>query len=124
MRPSFGFAALAALLLTPLTALSGQPAPSAAPQARSPLLPTTALTTRSGISEMKLSPDGNRIALKAVGRDGKARLALVDANTKQVISNLEISAKQEPERPRRPSSPVPAATLMTSGSMTATGWKR
>ena len=107
MRPSFGFAALAALLLTPLTALSGQPAPSAAPQARSPLLPTTALTTRSGISEMKLSPDGNRIALKAVGRDGKARLALVDANTKQVISNLKISAKRnrrdhgEPLRPSR-----------------------
>lgn len=97
MRPSFSLAVLAAMMLAPLTALSGQPAPSAAPQVRSPLLPTTAFTTRAGISEMKLSPDGNRIALKAVGRDGKTRLALVDANTKQAISNLEISAKQELE---------------------------
>ncbi len=98
MRPGFGFSLLAALLLAPLSALSGQSAPvTAAPQSRPALLPSAAFAARSGLSAMKLSPDGNRIALKAVASDGKTRLAVLDSNTKQVIRNLEIPAIKELE---------------------------
>lgn len=98
MRLGFAPAAFVALLLAPLAALSGQPtAPAPATQVRPPLVPTAAFTARSGLSGMKLSPDGNRIALKAVASDGKARLAVLDANTKQGLHNLEMPAKNELE---------------------------
>ena len=92
MRPGFGPALLAALLLAPLTALPGQnTAPAtAAVQIRPPLLPSTAFTTRAGLSEMKLSPDGNLIAAKAVTLDGKSRLVVLDAGTRAGQHNLEI----------------------------------
>lgn len=98
MRPGPALAVLAALLLAPLAALSAQPAglPAAVP-ARPPLLPTAAFAARSGLSGMKLSPDGNRIALKAVASDGKTRLAVLDANTKKVVRNLEIPAIKQLE---------------------------
>ena len=97
MRVGYGLALLAVLLLTPPTALSGQSSPNAAAQVRPPLVPTAAFTARSGLSGMKLSPDGNRIALKAVASDGKSRLAVLDANTKKVLRNLEIPAIKELE---------------------------
>ncbi len=97
MRVGYGLVLLAALLFTPLNALSGQSSPNAAAQVRPPLVPTAAFTARSGLSGMKLSPDGNRIALKAVASDGKTRLAVLDANTKQGLHNLEMPAKNELE---------------------------
>jgi hypothetical protein len=98
LRSGFGFALLAALLLAPLAALSGQTGPAiAAIQARPPLVPTAAFTARSGLSGMKLSPDGSRIALKAVASDGKTRLAVLDANTKKIVHNLEIPAIKQLE---------------------------
>ncbi len=97
MRAGSSLALLAALLLTPLAALSGQPAPPPAAQARPPLLPAAAFTARAGLSGMKLSPDGNQIAVKAVTADGQSRLAVLDASTKQGLHNLEIPATTELE---------------------------
>jgi dipeptidyl aminopeptidase/acylaminoacyl peptidase len=91
MRPGSGIALLAALLLTPPAAVAGPGAPGVtAPQTRPPLVPTGAFTARSGLSGMKLSPDGNRIALKILASDGKSQLAVFDANTKRVIHKLDI----------------------------------
>lgn len=102
MRPGSGpamiAALLAALLFAPLSALAGQsPISSASQQARLPLLPTTAFTTRSGFSGMKLSPDGNLIALASADSNGKSRLVVLDTNTRTGLHTLEIPDKTELE---------------------------
>lgn len=98
MRLRFNLFVLALLLITPLGALSGQPAAPAAPTAAPPAatsarpakIPTDAFTERSGLSNLKLSPDGSLIALRAAGDDGKVRISILDAETRQGDRNLTV----------------------------------
>lgn len=103
MRGFAGIGLMAALLLAPIVALSGQAAPAAAPVAapapvtRPPLVPTASFTERSGLSAMRISPDGSKIALRAVMASGKVNLAVLDAGTRQGLHNLEMPSKNELE---------------------------
>lgn len=93
--------ALAVLFLAGASApaLAQPVAPASAPQAaptkvaRPPLIPTSAFTQQSGLEDMSLSPDGNRIALRATNKDGKVRLAVLDADTRAVLHSLVIPDK-------------------------------
>ena len=99
MRLRFGFALFATLLLAPLSALAGQAAaPSAAPAAplaRPTLIEASAFTERSGLSELTLSPDGSKIALRTVPKDGKVTIGVLDAVTRKGEHNLAVPEKNE-----------------------------
>ena len=74
-------------------ATASAPSAAAVKVARPPNIPTTAFTQQSGLEDMALSPDGNRIALKATTKDGKVRLAVLDAETRAVQHSLMIPDK-------------------------------
>jgi len=85
MRLRVLFGLIVASLTLPFAVLAQQP-PASPPPAE-----------RSGLSGMMLSPDGSKIALRAVTNDGKTRLAVLDAETRAGLLNLEMPAKQELE---------------------------
>lgn len=66
-------------------------APSATPPAEAPppKIPTLALAKDSGISTMKLSPDGKLIALRSTTKDSTS-IAVLDAATKDVLHRLAL----------------------------------
>lgn len=81
-------------LASPALAAPPAPVPAiAAPTPRPPLIPTSSFTERNGLEDMSLSPDGNRIALKATTADGKVHLAVLDAATRAGKSNLVMPPK-------------------------------
>lgn len=93
-------ALLVGLSLMPDMPLFAQAAPTSNVPAlvqRPPLLPVTDFTERTGLSELILSPDGGKIALKAVGKDGKVSLAVLDAANRKALHNLTMPEKNELE---------------------------
>lgn len=110
MRVRTGLVLFAALLLAPLKPLLGQAAPASPPAAaapqpgaapakpvRPPLVPTSAFTVRSGLSDMELSPDGNKIALRVTPKDGRVHLAVLDAATRKAEHDLAMPPKNQME---------------------------
>lgn len=107
LRGLFGL--IVASLIAPFAVLAQQPAATQSPAAtapaspapaakpRPPRIPASAFAERSGLSDMALSPDGSKIALRAIASDGKTRLAVLDAETRAGLHNLEMPAKQELE---------------------------
>ncbi len=88
--------AVALLLLSgPLTAQTVPP-PAPAEQTRPAQIPTKAFASSSGISDMMLSPDGNRIAVRATF-EGKVSLAILDAANAAALQKLPVPAKTELE---------------------------
>ena len=86
--------AIAALLLVPLASVQGQtPAAALSPPPRPPRIATAAFTERSGFEDLKMSPDGNNIALKATTKDGKVHMAVLDAATRTSLHNLVVPAR-------------------------------
>ncbi|MFM5949391.1 MAG: alpha/beta hydrolase family protein [Novosphingobium sp.] len=89
---------LVVLLLAPIFALSGQtPAAHGETAGRPASVPTAAFTQRSGLSGVSLSPNGSKVALRAVDKEGKTYLSVLDAGTRAPLHNLEMPAKQEME---------------------------
>ena len=106
MRLRVLFGLIVASLTLPFAAPAQQPAaspppaaPAAAPAAKPkpPRIPASAFAERSGLSEMALSPDGGKIALKAVPKSGKVHLAVLDSQTRAGLHNLEMPAKNQLE---------------------------
>jgi dipeptidyl aminopeptidase/acylaminoacyl peptidase len=87
-----GLIGAAMLLLTPALAAAQPAAPSA--QARPDNIPTADFTESSGLQDPEISPDGNRIAVRAV-REGKVYLAVLDATSRKLLLSLAASAKDE-----------------------------
>lgn len=73
-------------------------APSATPPAEAPppKIPTLALAKDSGISTMKLSPDGKLIALRSTTKDSTS-IAVLDAATKDVLHRLALPQRNNLE---------------------------
>ena len=110
MRVRTGLVLFAALLLAPLKPLLGQAAPASPPAAatpqpgaapakpaRPPLVPASTFTVRSGLSDMELSPDGNKIALRVTPKDGRVHLAVLDAATRKAEHDLAMPPKNQME---------------------------
>ena len=98
------FGVSVALALAPLASANAAPTVSAAPSpttvavqakpvARPERTATSAFTEQSGLEDMALSPDGNRIALRATTKDGKVHLAVLDAATRAGQHNLVMPPK-------------------------------
>jgi dipeptidyl aminopeptidase/acylaminoacyl peptidase len=91
-----GLLFLALLALFQAEPLASQPAPTLAKSelaagTRPARIPTDALTERSGLSDLKLSPDGSKIALRAVGADGKVQISILDSETRRAERSLTVS---------------------------------
>lgn len=70
------------------------PATSGASEARPAPIPIAALTTGSGISDMKMSPDGKFVAVRATGKDGRF-VAILDTTTREVRHRIDLPKKSE-----------------------------
>ena len=92
MQFAVRFFLLFAVLLAPLAAMSAQPAsaPAAAPQARPSLAPSAAFAERTGLSRLKLSPDGTMVAMKSVDAEGVTRLTVITAVDRRVHHIMPI----------------------------------
>ncbi|MBD3730514.1 MAG: S9 family peptidase [Sphingomonadales bacterium] len=62
------------------------------PEARPPLIDTSALASRNAFGGSLLSPDGRHFAMQVL-RDGKALVAIFDATTKANISTISLGEK-------------------------------
>ncbi len=88
--------ALALLATAPALALA-QPQPAAtATEARPATIPIAALTKSSGISDLKLSPDGKWVAFRSTTKDGLV-LAVLDTETRQLAHKINLPKKSELE---------------------------
>lgn len=100
MRISVNYCFLALSLTCSATgfAQSTGPAPPAAPpeQARAAAIPAESFAKTSGLSNLKLSPDGKRIALTAQYGD-RTVVAVLDAETRAPLRRFDMPAKQELE---------------------------
>ncbi|MBN8502330.1 MAG: S9 family peptidase [Sphingomonadales bacterium] len=101
MRVFGRLVAAIALLMAPPSAVSARaPAAGAGPAvspAPPPRIPTSSFTQRSGLSWLQLSPDGSKIALRAVQSGGEVSLAVIDAETRKNLHNLQMPKDNELE---------------------------
>lgn len=77
--------ALAGLILA-------DPLAAQADDVRPPTIPTKAFASTSGISDMRLSPDGNKIAVRAT-TGGKVSFAILDAATRAAQQKITVPPK-------------------------------
>lgn len=84
-----------ALAQSPAAAAPVVPAPAQA-EARPATIPIAALTKSTGISDLKLSPDGKWIAFRSTSKDGLV-LAVLDADTRQLAHKINLPRKSELE---------------------------
>lgn len=89
-------AAFLAILVQPALAQTAPPI-AAATQVRPPKFPSSAFAERSGLEDVRLSPDGKLIALKAASAEGKVRIGILDAATKKAVKLFVLPEKNELE---------------------------
>ncbi|MFO1255967.1 MAG: S9 family peptidase [Sphingomonadaceae bacterium] len=90
-----------AIAAQPVLAQGAPPsAPAASAQAAQPTkrparIATAAFTEASMIQNMRLSPDGKLIALRAKSEDGKVNLAILDAANRSTVAKMAMPEKLE-----------------------------
>ena len=84
------------LAALPLSSAPAQTAPAAASEARPANIPALNFAKGSGLSDLRLSPDGSQIALRATIGE-KVFIALIDPVTRKALQKISLPEKAELE---------------------------